>query len=128
MLADDGLERSKQLLLGIEALDDRFDHQVDPRKLVQVFDDRNARGRARGVVLSQLALRGKCGQSRGDRAPGFRRSAGLDIEYRDVESRLRRDLCDAAAHQTGTDDGYRARGFGHHLLSCACQHAAAIIQ
>ena len=128
LLADDGVERSEQRLLGIQALDDRLDHQVDPRKLGQVADDRNARGRARGVVLGQLALRGQRRQGRGDRAPRFRRGIGLDVEDRDVESRLRRDLCDAASHQAGADDGYRARGFGHRLWSCAGQHAAAIIQ
>ena len=127
-LADDGLERSKQRLLGIQALDDRFDRQVDPRELAQIGDDSNSRSRARGVVLGQLVLGGEHRQGRGDRAPRFRRGIGLDVVDRDVESRLRRDLCDAAPHQTSADDRYRARDFGHHLSPFACRHAAAIIQ
>ncbi len=123
-LADDGLERSKQRLLGIQALDDRFDHQIDARNLGEVARRPRCARSARAASSSvSLRFAASIAKRRGDRAPRFRRSIGLDVENRDVESRLRSDLCDAASHQTGADDGYRARHFGHRVIVLAGHHA-----
>ena len=72
-LADDGLERGEQRLLGIQALDDRFDHQIDAAKARPARRTTAMRAVARAASSSvSLSLRGERRQRRGDRAPRFR--------------------------------------------------------
>ena len=104
MLADDGLEVAEQGALGVGVLDDRFDHQLGTRRVVELGHRGDAGGDPLRFFRIELAL-GRQAFERG-RKPRTgrlgRAFAGVEDAHR--VAGLRRHLGDAGAHDAGADD------------------------
>jgi len=101
---DDRFERGKQCLLGIEPLDDRFDHDRASRKAPELIGQGDPCNRRIGAARGDPAFGGEGCEHVRDRTLGIGGRTGLGIDQAHVETRLRGNLRDAASHQTRADD------------------------
>ena len=110
IVGDDGFEVGEQPLLGLDLLDDRFDHDIGARHGIEPVDDREPTDRRLRRALGHAALFRRPAQHPRDEGGGLFRRAAARVVQPDRDAARRRDLGDAPAHRAGADDAEREIG------------------
>ena len=107
---DDGIERSEQLPLELEALWHRLDHEVDACEVGEFSREDEAPEEGSLLVLGHLAaLDGSCGGCGHPLlCPGER--LGRHLNRHDAEAAAGDDLGNAASHRAESDDAHLLHG------------------
>ena len=107
MRADDRFDLRVGLLLDLDVLDDRLDHEVAVLQVRVVRRARQVAERRRLRVLGDLALRDAVGQELLDAAEALLQHVLVHFEDDRLEAGRRRHLRDARAHQPATQHANR---------------------